>query len=182
MKTLILGGARSGKSSFAEELVLKSHLNAIYIATATANDPEMELRIKKHQQQRGSQWQNIEEPIQLLKIVKQTVNNESYVLVDCLTLWLTNLLLENKNNKVTENQVIKIENECDQLCDTIKTLQGNVIFVSNEVGLGIVPMGELSRQFCDLAGRLHQQLAKQCDQVIFMVAGIPQIIKESVIK
>ncbi|MFV1982270.1 MAG: bifunctional adenosylcobinamide kinase/adenosylcobinamide-phosphate guanylyltransferase [Thiohalomonadales bacterium] len=175
MKTLILGGARSGKSRFAEELVLKSKLKAVYIATASANDPEMEARIKKHQQQRGSQWQNYEEPIQLIRTLEQTVNKETYVLVDCLTLWLTNLLLE----KEQENNIVKIEQQLVQLCDSVKTLNGDVIFVSNEVGLGIVPMGELSRQFCDLTGQLHQQLAKCCNQVIFMVAGIPQIIKDS---
>lgn len=168
MKTLILGGARSGKSRFAEELVLKSQLKAVYIATATANDPEMSARIKKHQQRRGLQWQNIEEPIKLTKTLQQTVNKKNYVLVDCLTLWLTNLLLNNK----------QIEPQLDDLCEVITTLDGDVIFVSNEVGLGIVPMGKLSRQFCDVAGQLHQQLAKCCDQVIFMVAGIPQIIKD----
>jgi adenosylcobinamide kinase/adenosylcobinamide-phosphate guanylyltransferase len=175
MKTLILGGARSGKSRFAEELVLRSKLKAVYIATATANDPEMEARIKHHQKQRGNQWQNIEEPIEIIQKLQQTVSNKNFVLVDCLTLWLTNLLLGNEQEK--QNKVIDVEQKINELCHVLKDLEGDVIFVSNEVGLGIVPMGELSRQFCDLAGQLHQRLAKQCDQVIFMVAGIPQTIK-----
>ncbi len=175
MKTLILGGARSGKSRFAEERVLKSQLQAIYIATAAKNknDPEMERRIQKHQQQRGTQWQNIEEPIKLLKTLQQTVNKKNYVLVDCLTLWLSNLLLQEPTVKITE-----LEKQLEHFCDSVIALEGDIIFVSNEVGLGIIPMGELSRQFCDLTGLLHQQLAKNCDQVIFMVAGIPQIIKD----
>jgi len=175
MKTLILGGARSGKSSFAEQLVLKSQLKPIYIATATANDSEMQARIKKHQAQRGSQWHNIEEPIELSKTLLAVAIRENYVLVDCLTLWLTNLLLEEKPD--SENKIKAIEQQLDELCHLISALEGDVVFVSNEVGLGIVPMGELSRQFCDLAGLLHQKLAQQCDQVIFMVAGIPQVIK-----
>ncbi|MFV2060731.1 MAG: bifunctional adenosylcobinamide kinase/adenosylcobinamide-phosphate guanylyltransferase [Gammaproteobacteria bacterium] len=178
MKTLILGGARSGKSRFAEELILDSKLHAIYIATATANDPEMAARIKQHQQQRGSQWHNIEEPVKIIKILQQTINTKNYVMVDCLTLWLSNLLQQNA--LLSDTSITTIEQQCDDLCDALKDLDGDVIFVSNEVGLGIVPLGELTRQFCDLAGRLHQQLAKQCDQVIFMVAGIPQIIKSPV--
>lgn len=171
MKTLILGGARSGKSRYAEQLVLQSPLQAVYIATATANDPEMAKRIKQHQQRRGVQWQNIEEPIKLIETLTKTVNSKNYILVDCLTLWLTNLLLD-------LNLKSNIEKQISTLCDYVASVTENIIFVSNEVGLGIVPMGELSRQFCDLTGLLHQQLAQQCDQVIFMVAGIPQIIKD----
>ncbi len=175
MKTLILGGARSGKSNYAEQLVLTSQLQAVYIATATAGDPEMTARILKHQQRRGSQWQNIEEPIKLLSTLQNTVNQKNYVLVDCLTLWLSNLLL--KEYPEPQNKLIAIGEKIHELSQSIITLDGDVVFVSNEVGLGIVPMGELSRQFCDLAGELHQQLAAQCNHVVLMVAGIPQIIK-----
>ncbi|VAW97236.1 Adenosylcobinamide kinase / Adenosylcobinamide-phosphate guanylyltransferase [hydrothermal vent metagenome] len=175
MKTLVLGGVRSGKSNYAEQLVLNSQLQAVYIATATAGDPEMADRILKHQQQRGSHWQNIEEPVKLLDTLQSSVNHKSYVLVDCLTLWLSNLLLIDYPE--SQDKIVAIEKKIHGLCQLIKTLDGDVVFVSNEVGLGIVPMGELSRQFCDLAGVLHQQLAAQCDRVILMVAGIPQIIK-----
>jgi len=187
MKTLILGGMRSGKSRYAEQIILKSPLQAVYIATATANDPEMAQRIQQHQQQRGTQWQNIEEPIDLLATLIQTVNSKNYVLVDCLTLWLTNLLLDTTsqlqsdtdiNNNLTKQNLIKIQQQISELCEYVASTSGDVVFVSNEVGLGIVPMGELSRQFCDLTGLLHQQLAQHCDRVIFMVAGIAQVIKD----
>ncbi len=176
MKTLILGGVRSGKSSYAEQLVLNSQLQAVYIATATAGDSEMSARILKHQQQRGSHWHNIEEPVKLVSTLQNTVSQKTYVLVDCLTLWLSNLLL--KEYPESQNKIIVIEKKIRELTQSIATLNGDVVFVSNEVGLGIVPLGELSRQFCDLAGELHQQLAIQCDRVILMVAGIPQIIKD----
>jgi len=113
MKTLILGGARSGKSRYAEQLILGSNLQAIYIATATADDPEMAERIKKHQQQRGAQWQNIEEPIDIIKILRQTASNKNAVLVDCLTLWLSNLLLKNESEK--EKSLTKVEQQSERM-------------------------------------------------------------------
>lgn len=176
MKTLIIGGARSGKSAYAEQIVLASQLEPLYIATASAHDDEMEGRIHLHQQRRGDQWQTIEEPLFLTETLKQHSNERHYILVDCLTLWLTNLQGQLWHDDANAS-VNEIENKQDELCDSITELAGKIIFVSNEVGQGIVPMGELSRQFCDLSGRLHQRIAKQCDQVIHMIAGIPQIIK-----
>ena len=177
MKTLILGGAKSGKSLFAENLAIQSQKRLIYIATAEAQDGEMEQRILSHQQRRIDQaveWQTIEEPIALAKVLKHLsrlnqAKNDQLILIDCLTLWLSNLLfrLEEKQRQV----------EIHALLDFLADCQMDVIFVSNETGLGIVPMNQLSRQFIDLAGDLHQRMAAVSDRVILTVAGLPMVLK-----
>jgi len=169
MKELILGGARSGKSAYAQQCAGDSGMQVIYIATATAHDDEMAERIRQHQQQRPAHWQVIEEPIDLLTVLQTYAAADTCILIDCLTLWLSNLLGQ-------DNQA-ECEQQLNGLIQLIPELSGRIIFVSNETGLGVIPMGELTRRFVDEAGRLHQQLASLCDHVTFMLAGIPQQIK-----
>ncbi len=170
MKELILGGARSGKSLYAETCATESGLDVIYVATAQALDDEMQQRIKHHQQQRPAHWQLIEEPINLVSILKDNANNKTCILVDCLTLWLSNQLCCEENK-------IQLHENINTLINILPELPGKIIFVSNEVSMGIIPMGEINRQFVDEAGRLHQRLATVCDKVTLMVAGIPSHIK-----
>lgn len=178
MKHLVLGGARSGKSTFAENLALealskhktlKPHSNKsiIYIATATASDGEMSGRIKQHQDRRDEHWRTIEEPLNLAQTLS-VCPSDSVILVDCLTLWLSNCL-----HKECWNTQKK------QLLKTLPRLPSTVILVSNEVGSGIVPMGELSRQFVDESGWLHQRLAELCSDVSLIVAGLPMALKST---
>ncbi|MCW8825714.1 MAG: bifunctional adenosylcobinamide kinase/adenosylcobinamide-phosphate guanylyltransferase [Gammaproteobacteria bacterium] len=178
MRELILGGARSGKSRFAEQLASKSDKKVFYIATAevehSAQDPEMAERIRRHQQQRPSHWQTIEEPLKLADRLKELATEEHTILVDCLTLWLSNLLTEGDGDEVVTQ---RLTDETAKLIELLPQLPGEIILVSNEVGLGIVPMGELSRTFCDESGRLNQQIASVCDRVTFMAAGLPMILK-----
>ena len=169
VKQLILGGARSGKSHLAEQLALASGLPVTYIATATIGDDEMAGRIHIHQQRRPVNWQLVEQPLDLAASLQATAAPRHCLLVDCLTLWLSNLLLSERPQQLAEQQAA--------LLDTLPTLPGTILMVSNEVGLGIVPMNPQARQFRDLAGRLHQQLAGVCERVIFTVAGLPQVLK-----
>jgi len=168
MKQLILGGARSGKSQYAERLAIDSGQQVIYIATATSGDEEMKHRIHLHQQRRPDHWQLLEEPLYLSEALRASDDICHCLLVDCLTLWLSNSLA---------NSAIDREQQQRELIETLSALQANVILVSNEVGQGVVPMGELTRKFVDESGRLHQRLASICDRVIFMTAGIAQVLK-----
>ncbi|MDH5600462.1 MAG: bifunctional adenosylcobinamide kinase/adenosylcobinamide-phosphate guanylyltransferase [Gammaproteobacteria bacterium] len=170
MKELILGGARSGKSHYAEVCAKESKLDVIYIATAQALDNEMQQRIKLHQQQRPDHWLLVEEPLNLVGVLKDHAKDTSCILVDCLTLWLSNQLCSEEHKDNIEQNVKALVNELGQL-------PGKIIFVSNEVSMGIIPMGEINRTFVDEAGRLHQRLAAVCDKVTLMVAGIPSPIK-----
>lgn len=167
MKQLILGGARSGKSQLAESLAQESGKKVIYIATATADDHEMQERIKRHQQQRPSHWQTIECQVALSETLRQHASEHHCLLIDCLTLWTSNLLCADHNCQAAHMELLT----------TIKQLPGDIIFVSNEVGLGVIPMGSLSRRFVDESGRLHQALASQCERVIFTAAGLPLVLK-----
>lgn len=169
MRELILGGARSGKSSLAERLALESGMEVVYIATATAGDDEMTRRIQHHIERRPEAWPVIEEPIRLARKLQQLAAEDRCLLVDCLTLWLTNLLLQEEGRH--------FESERESLFGLLPELPGRIILISNEVGMGIVPMGELSRRFQDEAGFLHQRLAQHCDRVILTVAGLPQVLK-----
>ncbi|MBU6297696.1 MAG: bifunctional adenosylcobinamide kinase/adenosylcobinamide-phosphate guanylyltransferase [Alphaproteobacteria bacterium] len=169
MKTLILGGMRSGKSRFAETLAQESGLPVTYIATATADDAEMTARIAHHRRRRPSGWTVIEEPLALGTHLKTHATDNTCLLVDCLTLWLTNLLL------APDDTALRLERRA--LIDTLPNLPGEFILVSNETGLGVVPLGELTRRYCDEAGRLHQDLAALCDRVVLMVAGLPLFLK-----
>jgi adenosylcobinamide kinase/adenosylcobinamide-phosphate guanylyltransferase len=154
VKELILGGVRSGKSALAQQRALASGLHLTFIATATAEDEAMAARIQRHRLERTDAWTLIEEPI---------------VLVDCLTLWLSNLL-----GAASESA---FQYERQALLELLPQLPGHIILVSNEVNMGVVPMGELSRRFCDEAGWLHQALAQQCQRVTLSVAGLPLVLK-----
>ena len=166
---LILGGARSGKSRYAEELAIESGKDVIYIATAKVLDNEMKERVRHHKNDRPAHWTTVEEPLLLANMLEDYASPNRIILVDCLTMWLTNLL--------TENDDALLETQVKQLHTSLAKLSGDVIFVSNEVGMGIIPLGELTRKFVDEAGRLHQQLAQQVNIVTLMVAGLPHIIK-----
>ncbi|TNE37392.1 MAG: bifunctional adenosylcobinamide kinase/adenosylcobinamide-phosphate guanylyltransferase, partial [Alphaproteobacteria bacterium] len=161
--TLVLGGARSGKSHFAENLARESGLPKVYLATAEAYDAEMETRIQRHQQDRGPDWTTVEEPIDLATMLQKHSLENNIILVDCLTLWLGNLMGRGSD----------IMAEFDRLLAILDELKGPVIFVSNEVGQGIVPDNALAREFRDCAGRLHQRLAAKAERVYFITAGIP---------
>ncbi len=165
--TLVLGGARSGKSQFAEQLTTESGKSLLYFATAEAWDDEMKQRIQLHQEQRGSGWKTIEAPLGLAEQLISHSDSDTTILVDCLTLWLSNLMGSERD----------INSEFDQLVKCLEKLQGQIIFVSNEVGQGIVPDNAMARQFRDHAGRLHQRIAGKADNVYFVTAGIAQKIK-----
>jgi adenosylcobinamide kinase/adenosylcobinamide-phosphate guanylyltransferase len=169
MKTLILGGVRSGKSRLAERLASESGLPVTYVATATAQDEEMRRRIELHRVRRPGNWKVIEEPKRLAMTLADTAVTGHCVLVDCLTLWLTNLL--------TAEDATRFERERAALLAVLPTLASRIILVSNETNMGVAPLGELSRRYCDEAGRLHQELAQICDQVILTVAGLPHVLK-----
>ena len=168
MKELVTGGARSGKSSYAEERAKSSQFKVIFIATATADDGEMQDRIKHHQQQRPDHWRLIEEPINLADVLIENAKDDRCIIVDCLTLWVSNLLMQGQD---------RLDEEKQKLLDCLPSLKGDIYFVTNETGMGIVPMGEMNRRFCDESGWLHQALAKICDRVTLMVAGIPMVVK-----
>jgi adenosylcobinamide kinase/adenosylcobinamide-phosphate guanylyltransferase len=170
MLQLILGGARSGKSRLAEQTAKETGLSVIYIATAQALDTEMQQRIAHHQQQRPDGWQLCEEPIYLADQLLQLDQPDQLILVDCLTLWLSNLLLA-EDSALQQQQI-------QQLLNVLPQLKSHIILVSNETGLGVVPMGEISRRFVDEAGRLHQALGQLANKVVFCVAGFPMILKD----
>jgi adenosylcobinamide kinase/adenosylcobinamide-phosphate guanylyltransferase len=165
--TLILGGARSGKSRYAETLIEASGLTPYYIATAEALDDEMSARIAQHRERRGNHWQTIEEPLALAETLAKVNAEGRALMVDCLTLWLTNLMVHD----------LAVENEVGKLLATLDGLDGAAILVSNEVGQGIMPTNRMARRFIDHAGWLHQELAKKADRVLFMTAGLAQQMK-----
>ncbi len=169
MKQLILGGVRSGKSRLAEQHAIATHLPVVYIATAQAQDIEMQQRIQHHQANRPQHWTVVEEPLALAQALQAHAAEGRCVLVDCLTLWLTNLLcLQNET---------RLQQEIEALLEILPVLPGEIILVSNETGMGIVPLGELTRRYCDEAGRLHQAVAARCDSVILTIAGLPLHLK-----
>jgi len=166
-KTLILGGVRSGKSRLAERLAADTGRPVTCIATATAGDPEMAARIAAHRARRPRGWRVIEEPIRLAQALDEARGD--CVIVDCLTLWLTNLL-------GSEDPGL-LRRERTALLEILPRLPGPVCLVSNETGLGLVAANPLGRRFCDEAGRLHQDLAALCDRVVLTVAGLPLVMK-----
>lgn len=169
MRNLILGGARSGKSRLAEQLAQASDLPVTYIATSEPLDGEMNERVQLHRQRRPAEWGLIEEPLALAQVLRAEAAKGRCLLVDCLTLWLTNLLMLNDDARLTQ--------ERDALLECLTTLPGTIILVSNETGLGVVPMGELTRRYVDLAGWLHQAVAERCERVVLTVAGLPLMLK-----
>ena len=168
-KTLILGGVRSGKSRLAERLAVESRLPVTYIATATGGDAEMRARIAAHRAQRPNHWQVVEEPLQLASVITQHAREERCLLVDCLTLWLTNWLLH--------PETAGFDSERAAFLNALSRMPGKLILVSNETNMGVIPMGELSRRYCDEAGHLHQATAQRCDQVVLTAAGLPLVLK-----
>ena len=171
MIELILGGARSGKSRLAERQAADSGLAVHYIATAQAGDEEMAARIARHRAQRPAHWALVEEPLALASVLRERAAADRCLLVDCLTLWLSNLLLDADPQRFSR--------EREALLDCLPQLPGRIILVGNETGLGVVPMGELSRRFVDESGWLHQALAERAQRVIFTVAGLPMVLKET---
>ena len=169
MKRLILGGVRSGKSRLAEHLARASGLPVVYIATATAGeDAEMMNRIRLHRARRPAEWLTVEEPLAVGNVLRAHDSPRRCLVVECLTLWLTNLICTAPE---------RLEGERRSLCEAVREAAGEVILVGNEAGLGIVPLGELSRRFADEAGSLHQQLSGLCDRVTLTVAGLPLELK-----
>ena len=169
MLLLILGGARSGKSRLAEKLATDSSLAVTYIATSQPLDGEMNARVAHHRARRPAEWGLIEEPLALARVLRETASAERCLLVDCLTLWLTNLLMLDNPERLAQ--------EREALLDCLAALPGEVIFVSNETGMGVVPLGELTRRYVDEAGWLHQALAERCQRVVLTVAGLPLTLK-----
>ena len=183
MKHLILGGARSGKSRLAEQHASKFEaqaLDVVYIATSDSrwHDAEMQNRIAQHRQQRPTHWRSVESPRQLADTLKREARANHCLLVDCLTLWLTNCLL-------ADEQAGRLKDspqwcaERDHLLELLPQLPGQILFVSNEVGQGVVPLGEINRKFVDEAGFLHQALGQVCERVTFVTAGFSNILKDS---
>lgn len=169
MRELILGGVRSGKSRMAEQHAQASGLQVVYVATAQARDAEMQRRVAEHQARRSDSWLSVEAGQNLAEVLQREASAQRCVLVDCVTLWLTQLLCD------TSEQDLR--RECAALLEVLPRLPGQIILVGNETNMGIVPLGELSRRYCDEAGRLHQQLAASCERVILMVAGLPLVVK-----
>lgn len=169
MLELILGGARSGKSRLAEQRAAESGLEVVYIATGQAWDAEMAERIARHRASRPATWALVEEPCELARVLRENASPERCLLVDCLTLWLTNLLMQEDDNQLAMQR--------DAFLDALGELPGRIILVSNETGLGVVPLGELSRRYVDEAGWLHQAVAERAERVQFCVAGLPMLLK-----
>ena len=165
--TLVLGGARSGKSRYAERLVEDQAGEPVYIATGSAGDGEMADRIARHRARRGTRWRTVEVPLALTTALVDAARPDRGVLVDCLTLWLANLMAAERD----------VAAECARLRAALPALNGPVVLVANEVGLGIVPDNALARAFRDHAGRLNQDIAATADRVVFVAAGLPMVLK-----
>lgn len=166
--TLVLGGARSGKTAFAEQLAIRSGARPVYLATAEALDAEMLDRVASHKAGRADRFTTVEEPLALAEALRVASETHDVILVDCLTLWITNLLMANQD----------VSMAVSELGETLGRVQSaKVILVSNEVGLGIVPDNAMARTFRDLAGSAHQRIAEICDDVYFVVAGLPMVVK-----
>ena len=166
----ITGGARSGKSAFAEKLASSLAGRRAYLATAQALDPEMAARIEKHKKDRDTAWDTYEEPIAVAELLKKLSGRYDVVLLDCLTLWLSNVMAHTDGEEA-------VSSRSDELAIAIREFGGACIIVSNEVGLGIVPDNPLARKFRDFAGMLNQKMAFFADEVYFTAAGIPMKIK-----
>jgi adenosylcobinamide kinase/adenosylcobinamide-phosphate guanylyltransferase len=163
----VLGGARSGKSAYAESLALKSGGDLVYIATAEIFDEEMEARIDLHRQRRGPEWKLVEAPVDLPQAIRASDGENTVILVDCLSVWTTNLLIHDQD----------IAQSRDSLLETLRDCHGSLVLVASETGLGIVPDNALSRRFRDANGLLNQAVAATADEVFFMIAGIALRIK-----
>lgn len=165
--TLFLGGARSGKSRAAEQYCLRSGLRPTYIATAQADDDEMVERIRRHQESRADAWRTVEEPLDLASEIERNAGPLSVILIDCLTLWLSNLMESERD----------VASAVEDLLGAIIAADGSVVLVSNEVGQGIVPDNALAREFRDLSGRMNTVIADAVKTVFVMHAGLPMTLK-----
>jgi adenosylcobinamide kinase/adenosylcobinamide-phosphate guanylyltransferase len=179
-RTLILGGARSGKSAYAERLAVDSGKEVIYLATATAGDAEMAARIAHHRNARPAEWITVEEPLALGNQLLRWSSPDRLILVDCLTLWLSNLLFSSGEEYPEVGEIVLpalFHEQQDMLASALTKCASDVVLVSNEVGLGIMPMGAVSRCFTDEQGRLNQAMAAICDRAVFVAAGLPLVLK-----
>ncbi|MBW2709797.1 MAG: bifunctional adenosylcobinamide kinase/adenosylcobinamide-phosphate guanylyltransferase [Deltaproteobacteria bacterium] len=170
--TLVTGGARSGKSSYALSLADAAEKN-VFIATAEALDNEMQQRIDRHQQERGDRFLTIEAPVNLAQAIRSVEADTQLVIVDCLTVWLGNLLVKDETCRL-------LETEIESLLEVLKNPPCRMVFVTNEVGMGIVPINEMARDFRDRAGWLNQSVAALAEEVVFIVSGIPMTVKGNI--
>ena len=171
IKKLVIGGCRSGKSRYAEQWVAENFSDKVFVATLEArNDAEMDQRIALHLQSRGTGWLTVEEPLDLVGVLAKNATGAEVFLVDCLTMWITNMMMQDFSDE-------KIQGEVALLCEALCGLDTSVVLVANEVGLGIVPESPMGRRFRDLAGWTNQQMALVCEQVIFVAAGLPMRLK-----
>jgi len=167
---LITGGCRSGKSRYALDYANRHFSKKIYLATCEALDEEMAQRIEHHKKMRGPEWRTIEEPVAIVDKIRQYGAKVEVILLDCITLWLSNLLTKGNND-------LKVTHEINSFTEMLKQTPTSFIIVSNEVGMGIVPADPLSRRFRDLSGAINQKIAEVADTVIYMVSGIPMFLK-----
>jgi len=173
---LVIGGARSGKSRFAESQVQSIEVcqqasKVTYIATATADDHEMLDRISHHQKNRPESWDLIEEPFYLAQIIERLDQSDQIILIDCMTLWISNWLCDDSRDPIAWQK------QCEEFLETLSDSQAKILIVSNEVGGGIVPLGDLSREFVDQAGWLNQKLSERVSDVTLVISGIPIALK-----
>ena len=166
LTTLVLGGARSGKSAYAEALF--DGMPSLYLATGQALDGEMAERIDNHRRRRGQQWSTLEEPLELPESLDGVLRPDRPVLVDCLTLWISNLMQAERD----------VERALGRLCEVLAHPAGPVVLVSNEIGMGLVPDNILARAFRDHQGRVNQRVAAICRRVVFVAAGLPLVLKD----
>jgi len=169
VRLLILGGARSGKSRLAQDMAARRWLHPVYLATAEILDDEMAARVRMHRRTRARRWHCVEEPLEIAKIIRRGVPGTDGLLVDCLTIWLSNVLLKEGRGAFARRR--------DELVKALHQTRQDVILVANEVGMGVVPENALGRTFRDLAGWLNQAVAKEADTVIFVAAGLPLVLK-----
>lgn len=179
-RTLILGGARSGKSAYAEKLAVESGKEVVYLATAQARDSEMTGRIAHHRERRNPAWKTVEEALALGDAILHWSSPERVLLVDCLTLWLSNLLFSQEQSYPEIGEIAppaRFHEEREQFLDALEKTSADLILVSNEVGMGIMPLGAVTRWFADEAGRLNQAAAARCDRAVLVAAGLPLALK-----
>lgn len=167
--TLVLGGARSGKSRHAEGLARRHKGHPIYIATAEISDDEMRARIERHREDRGAKWATVEAPLDLVAALREADHASAFILIECITVWINNLIYHGRD----------AGSEVKRLCAALLEMRGRVVIVANEVGLGIVPDNALARAFRDEAGRANQALAEAADEVLFIAAGLPMTLKKA---
>lgn len=178
--TLVLGGARSGKSAYAERIATESGRGVVYIATASAGDGEMAQRIAHHRERRPAHWRTVEEPLLLADAITRHGTKDNVILVDCLTLWLSNLIFSDARpypDTGVADMPPLFHAQRQALLAALRAAPGHVILVSNEVGMGIVPLGAVSRLFADEAGRLNQSVAAECERAVLIAAGLPLVLK-----